>query len=46
MNAGEARAIVKAAKYHPEGNRGLAVGTRSSRYGFGERVSEYIARKS
>ncbi|GAC1545483.1 MAG: 4-hydroxy-2-oxoheptanedioate aldolase [Candidatus Velthaea sp.] len=44
VNADEARAAVRAAKYFPEGERGLAVGTRSSRYGFGESVSEYIAR--
>jgi len=44
MNADEARAIVAAAKYHPLGERGLAVGTRSSRYGMRESVTDYIAR--
>jgi len=44
MNADEARAIVAAAKYHPLGERGLAVGTRSSRYGMNESVGESIAR--
>jgi 4-hydroxy-2-oxoheptanedioate aldolase len=44
MNADEARAIVAAAKYHPLGERGLAVGTRSSRYGMRESVPDYIAR--
>jgi len=41
MNADEARAIVRAAKYHPQGDRGLAVGTRSSRYGTMASVDVY-----
>lgn len=44
MNADEARAAVRAAKYHPQGERGLAVGTRSSRYGLNESVADYILR--
>lgn len=44
MNAEEARAIVAAAKYHPLGERGLAVGMRSSHYGMRETVTEYLAR--
>jgi 4-hydroxy-2-oxoheptanedioate aldolase len=44
MNADEARAIVQAAKYHPEGERGLAVGMRSSRYGFGGPLADYLAK--
>ena len=44
MNPGEARAIVAAAKYYPLGDRGLAVGTRSSQYGMRESVTDYIAR--
>jgi len=44
MNADEARAIVAAAKYYPLGDRGLAVGTRSSQYGMRESVTDYIAR--
>ena len=41
MNADDARAVVRAAKYHPLGERGLAVGTRSSRYGTLPSVAAY-----
>lgn len=37
-----ARQIVQAAKYHPLGGRGLAVGTRSAGYGFGFSMEHYV----
>ncbi len=40
-NADDARAIVRAAKFHPLGQRGLAVGTRASRYGTMASVDAY-----
>jgi len=39
-SAAEARAVVQAVKYHPQGNRGLAP-TRAASYGFGATLSEY-----
>lgn len=40
--AAAARAAVQAVKYHPLGERGLAVGTRSAGYGFGLAMSDYV----
>ena len=37
----DAEAAVRAVKYHPYGERGLSA-TRSSKYGLGEPISEYI----
>jgi len=37
----EARAIVDAVKYHPQGARSLAVGTRSAGYGFNINLADY-----
>lgn len=42
-SAADARRAVEAVKYHPEGSRGLAVGTRSSLYGFSGPMGEYVA---
>lgn len=42
-SAEDARRAVEAVKYHPEGVRGLAVGTRSSQYGFSGPMAEYVA---
>lgn len=39
--AEEARALVREIKCYPEGERSLAVGTRSAGYGFGLRPEEY-----
>ena len=39
--AEDARRAVEAVKYHPQGERGLAAGLRSSSYGFGISMSEY-----
>lgn len=41
--ADDARRAVQAVKYHPQGARGLAVGTRSSNYGFSGPMQEYVA---
>ena len=40
--AEEAKAIVSAVKFHPLGQRGLAVGTRGARYGIGLSQSEFV----
>ena len=40
-NADDARRAVEAVKYHPQGERGLAAGVRSSSYGYGMSMSEY-----
>ena len=40
--AEDARSAVAAVKYHPLGDRGLAAGVRSSSYGFGMTMSEYV----
>ncbi len=40
--AEEAQRAVESAKYHPLGSRGMAAGTRSSDYGFGLPMSEYV----
>ena len=40
-NAEDARRAVEAVKYHPQGERGLAAGVRSSSYGYGMSMSEY-----
>ena len=42
-SADDARRAVRAVKYHPQGDRGLAVGTRSSLYGFSGPMHEYVA---
>ena len=42
-SAEDARRAVQAVKYHPQGARGLAVGTRSSLYGFSGPMQEYVA---
>ncbi|MFN2459789.1 MAG: HpcH/HpaI aldolase/citrate lyase family protein [Candidatus Velthaea sp.] len=44
MNAAEARDIVRAAKYFPDGERGIAVGTRSGGYGFRESAADTMER--
>lgn len=41
--AGQARAAVAAVKFHPQGERSLAVGTRASRYGFSGSMKEFVA---
>lgn len=41
--AEDARAAVAAVKFHPEGQRSLAVGTRASGYGHRGSVAEFIA---
>ena len=41
QTADEARAAVQAAKYHPDGRRGLA-GVRAARYGVGMPLTEYV----
>ncbi|HTU00492.1 MAG TPA: aldolase/citrate lyase family protein [Candidatus Sulfotelmatobacter sp.] len=41
--AEEARQAVAACRYHPEGQRGLAVGTRSARYGIRLSLAEHTA---
>ncbi len=40
--AEEARAAVKAVKFHPMGNRSLAVGTRASGYGFSGSMAGFV----
>jgi len=41
--AEDARRAIAAVKYHPLGDRGLAIGTRSSVYGFAGSMAEYTA---
>ena len=41
--AGEARAAVAAVKFHPQGQRSLAVGTRASGYGFSGTMANFVA---
>ena len=41
--AEQARAAVAAVKFHPQGERSLAVGTRASRYGFSGTMGEFVA---
>jgi len=41
--AEEARAAIKAVKYHPLGTRSLAAGTRPGNYGIGLTTAEYVA---
>jgi 4-hydroxy-2-oxoheptanedioate aldolase len=41
--AEQARAAVAAVKFHPMGERSLAVGTRSSRYGFSGSMGDFVA---
>jgi 4-hydroxy-2-oxoheptanedioate aldolase len=41
--AEQARAAVAAVKFHPLGERSLAVGTRASRYGFSGTMSDFVA---
>ena len=41
--AAEARAAVEAVKFHPQGRRGLAAGTRASGYGFRGSMGEFTA---
>lgn len=41
--AEEARAAVAAVKFHPEGSRSLAVGTRSSGYGLRSSMADYVS---
>jgi 4-hydroxy-2-oxoheptanedioate aldolase len=38
----QARAAVAAVKFHPMGSRSLAVGTRSSRYGFSGPMADFV----
>jgi 2-keto-3-deoxy-L-rhamnonate aldolase RhmA len=42
-SADQARAAVAAVKFHPQGERSLAVGTRASRYGFSGSMKEFVA---
>jgi 4-hydroxy-2-oxoheptanedioate aldolase len=42
-SAAQARAAVEAVKFHPQGRRSLAAGTRASGYGFRGSVGEFIA---
>jgi 4-hydroxy-2-oxoheptanedioate aldolase len=39
----EARAAVAAVKFHPQGQRSLAVGTRASGYGFSVSMEKFVA---
>ena len=41
-NADDARRAVEAVKYHPQGVRGLAAGSRPANYGFGISMSDYV----
>jgi 4-hydroxy-2-oxoheptanedioate aldolase len=41
--AEDARQAVEAVKYHPQGRRGLAAGTRPSGYGFAGAMADYVA---
>lgn len=38
----QARAAVAAVKFHPQGERSLAVGTRASRYGFSGTMGDFV----
>ena len=40
--ADDARRAVEAVKYHPQGVRGLAAGSRPANYGFGISMSDYV----
>ena len=40
--ADDARHVVESVKYHPAGQRGLALGTRASDYGLGVSTAEYV----
>ena len=40
--AEDAKRAVRAVKFHPLGDRGLAAGTRPANYGFGPSMSEYV----
>jgi len=40
--AEEARAIVNAVKFPPQGNRSIAVGTRAAGYGFNRTMADYV----
>jgi 4-hydroxy-2-oxoheptanedioate aldolase len=42
--AAQARAVVDAVKYHPQGHRGLAARTRPARYGIGTELDDYARR--
>ena len=42
-SAAEARAAVEAVKFHPQGRRGLAAGTRASGYGYRGSMGEFTA---
>ncbi len=41
-SAADARRAVEAVKYHPQGIRGLAAGSRPANYGFGISMSDYV----
>ena len=41
-NAAEARAAIAAVKYHPEGRRGLAAGTRAANYDAHGTLADYV----
>lgn len=41
-SAQDARRAVEAVKYHPQGIRGLAAGSRPADYGFGMAMSDYV----
>ena len=41
-SAEDARRAVEAVKYHPQGVRGLAAGSRPANYGFGISMSDYV----
>ena len=43
LNLEDARRAVEAVKYHPQGRRGLAAGTRPSGYGFAGAMADYVA---
>lgn len=40
--AGDAKRAVESVKYYPQGNRGLAAGSRPAEYGFGLSMSDYV----
>ncbi len=42
-SAEDARRAVEAVKYHPQGIRGLAAGSRPANYGFGISMSDYVS---
>lgn len=39
----EAERVVAAVKFHPEGQRGLAAGTRPDRWGLGAKMTDFVA---